>query len=58
MGFAGGFGVCNSISGGADDYGEITPKCWTENEHSRVLVEVWEEFEVNGSKDSADEEQS
>lgn len=55
--FAGRIRICDSMSGGRGGHSKITFKCWTENEHSWVTVEVWEKFEDNGNTNSSNEEQ-
>jgi len=45
------------LSGGGGDNSQIAIKRRAEDKHPRVALEVWKGYEVNGNKDSSDEEQ-
>jgi len=57
FGFAGAVWVCDSLSGGGGDNGQITVECRAEDKRPWVALEVREGYKVNGNKDSSDEEQ-
>jgi len=53
--FLGGFEFHDSLPWRGGDHCEIAIECWTEDEHTRIFGEVWEEFKEDEDQDSSDE---